>query len=146
MAKSEDVKMMVQIGGKEVASFRSLENFQFQSGFATELIEYVGADAPEIDESNGPSTLTFRINPKSTDYTRFMEYRRRRALPVDHPERLNNVVFDVTCRVNHGDGGTDKMSFPDIKVGEMTVEGSGRITRVAGNMTALCAKPQFATL
>lgn len=146
MAKSEDMKLMLLHNGREVASFRSCENVRVTPGFSTDLVPYVGADADEIDENNGPATVTFRVNPKSTDYTQLMEYRRRRALPIDHPERLNNVVFDAKIRVNHGDGGTDNMSFPDLKIGEMGLDAQGRVTRIAGDFTALCAKPQFAKL
>jgi len=137
-AKGEDVKLMVMIDGAEVASFRSLESVEISWGLSTEEFNYVGASAVEIDETNGPATLTFRLNPKSPDFGRLMDLRRKRALPQ---ESRQDVRFDITARVNYGDGGTDRWKFPDVKISDGGLSVQGRTARVAGNMTAVCASP-----
>jgi hypothetical protein len=129
---------MVMVNGAQVASFTSLENVDVSWGFGVEEIDYVGADAPEIDETNGPATITFRINPKSPDFGRLMDLRRKRALPQDQRQ---NVVFDIVMRVNYGDGGVDRWKFPDVRISEGSMGASGRKNRVTGSMTAVCAKP-----
>lgn len=137
-AKGEDVKLMVSINGAQVASFLSLENVDVTFGLSHEVVDYVGADVPEIDENNEPASIAFRINPKSPDFGRLMDLRRKRALPQDQRQE---VTFDIVMRLNFGDGGVDRWAFPDVKITEGSLGASGRKNRVTGNMTALCTRP-----
>ena len=142
MAKGEDCKVMVMVDGAEVDSFRALLDVKVTWGFSTDAVEYVGADAVEIDENNDPATLSLRFNPQGPDYARFVDYRRRRALPADHPDRVD-ATFDATLRINHADKGTERWAFPDLKVGEAGVGVAGRKPRVDGDVTCVCVNPKL---
>jgi hypothetical protein len=137
-ARGEDAKLIVMVDGAEQLVFRSLENVDINWGLLTDEYNYVGAAHPETDETNGPCTITFRINPDSPDYDKFVDLRRKRALPQ---ETRSEVTFDITSSVNFGDAGRARWRFPDVKISDGNTSIGGRTARVGGGLTAHCDNP-----